>query len=650
MYFRYDTVDVDGYYTFDQVIKILDFDDPIITTTDTLTLSIVGGAAFKGDDFDECFASEDISASVRDFCGTTEIDVSTAGWFIQVFRLNDGVDELLATKEVFGESATMNTQLGMTGDVHVIRWLVRDACGNEGSASTYILFVEDKKPTPLCIQNLSTTTMNTDGSVTIWAVDYDAGSFDNCSEVDLFFKDEDGNYTPSLTFECDDIRDGLSQVFDLELYALDELGNFDFCNVALRVDDFNDNCPNNIVDPNEENMVAGAVATSFGDMVEDVSVSLDVGMSDMTSIVGKYAFRDVTYSSFEISAEKDDDYLNGVTSLDVVLIQRHLLGFGNLETPYSIIAADINDDGRVTALDLVDLRKVLLGIYEAFPRNSSWRFVDAAQKFATPEVPFPFNEVIRIDDYQGAAMGQNFVGVKIGDVNGNAIANSALKADSRSAGMLSFQIEDAQLQKGEVVEVAVSSDNFRDITAYQFTMDLEGLEFIEAKSGGIEVNPSNFGLLDVHTVTTAWFSPDGITVDEELFTMVFRAKEDLRMSQSLTISSRITSALAYTSDQSRLDVSMEFLNTGAPSYQLLQNTPNPFNESTVIGFELAESESVTLSILDITGKQIYQSKGYFTRGYHEITVRKSDLGSSGILYYQLESGDFTATRKMILIE
>ncbi len=650
IYFRYDTVDVDGYYSYDQVIKILDFDDPVVTAPDTITLSIFGGAGFKGDNFDDCFSSDITSATVTDMCGDTEIDASKAGWFIQVFKLNDGVEELLATKDFFGSEATMSTQVGMTGDVHLIRWIVKDNCGNEGSAETYVIFIEDKNPTPLCIQRLSTSTMNTDGTATIWATDFDAGSFDNCSEVDLFFKDSDGNYSPSLTFRCEDIDDGLSEVFDLELYAVDALGNFDFCNVSLRVDDFNDNCPNSSVDPGSENEVSGAIATSFGDMVEEAEVSLNVGMKDMTSVVGKYAFKDIAYSAFEISAEKDNDYLNGVSSLDVVLIQRHLLGASLLDTPYKVMAADINNDGRISALDLVDLRKLILGVYDDLPRNKSWRFVDASQKFENASIPFPFIESIVIDDYQGSAKGQNFIAVKIGDVNGSAIANSLIDAGSRSAGMLSLKIEDAYITKGEIVEVAMTSENFLDITAYQYTMELTGLEFVAATSGAIEVGPSNFGMLDANTVTTAWFSPEGVTVNDELYRMVFRATENVQLSQAFTISSRITTAIAYTASQTRLDIGMEYFNLEALSYSLMQNVPNPFLESTTIGFELPQAGNATITVMDVTGKKIMIIEGTYGIGYNEVILKKSELGSGGVLYYQLESGDFTTTRKMIMIE
>ena len=221
----------------------------------------------------------------------------------------------------------------------------------------------------------------------------------------------------------------------------------------------------------------------------------------------------------------------------------------------------------------------------------------------------------------------------------------------RAAAGLLGRLASARDNSDEDALNIIQSSNFKDITAYQFTMELSGLEFIEAISGGVEVGESNFGILDKNTVTTAWFSPEGVTTDQELFSLVFRTTEDVRLSDAFAISSRVTQAIAYTSNQQQLDVNFEYIsNNDVSEFKLYQNTPNPFSESTSIGFNLVKSSDITLTIMDITGKQIGVKKGYFSKGYHEIVLQSSELGQSGVLYYQLEGEDFRETRKMILIE
>ena len=71
---------------------------------------------------------------------------------------------------------------------------------------------------------------------------------------------------------------------------------------------------------------------------------------------------------------------------------------------------------------------------------------------------------------------------------------------------------------------------------------------------------------------------------------------------------------------------------------------------TTIAFQLAQDGPASLTVFDVTGKTVTVITGQYARGYNEVSINKTDLGASGVLYYQLESGDFTATRKMVVID
>ncbi|MDH3243801.1 MAG: hypothetical protein OEM26_04225, partial [Saprospiraceae bacterium] len=59
--------------------------------------------------------------------------------------------------------------------------------------------------------------------------------------------------------------------------------------------------------------------------------------------------------------------------------------------------------------------------------------------------------------------------------------------------------------------------------------------------------------------------------------------------------------------------------------------------------------SATLTIYDITGKVLRSVKGDYKRGYNEIKINKTSLGNTSVMYYQLQSGHFSETRKMIMM-
>ena len=85
-------------------------------------------------------------------------------------------------------------------------------------------------------------------------------------------------------------------------------------------------------------------------------------------------------------------------------------------------------------------------------------------------------------------------------------------------------------------------------------------------------------------------------------------------------------------------------------YSLSQNYPNPFNPSTKISFSLPLKESVTLKIYDVLGKEVMTLiNGEKEPGNYEIEFNASSL-SSGMYFYRLKAGNFTETKRMMLLK
>ena len=95
---------------------------------------------------------------------------------------------------------------------------------------------------------------------------------------------------------------------------------------------------------------------------------------------------------YTLTPYRNDNPLNGVSTFDLVLISKHILGLDTLDSPYQLIAADANRSGTVTTFDIVQFRKVILGIQDTVPGNTSWRFVDADWVFPDPMAPAGFPE------------------------------------------------------------------------------------------------------------------------------------------------------------------------------------------------------------------------------------------------------------------
>ncbi len=90
-------------------------------------------------------------------------------------------------------------------------------------------------------------------------------------------------------------------------------------------------------------------------------------------------------------------------------------------------------------------------------------------------------------------------------------------------------------------------------------------------------------------------------------------------------------------------------------FSLRQNYPNPFNPSTEIEFEIRRNGWVNLEIYNILGQKVRQLlTDHLEKGHHRITWDgKDDNGkdvANGIYFYRIQTGDFTATKKMILLK
>jgi len=86
------------------------------------------------------------------------------------------------------------------------------------------------------------------------------------------------------------------------------------------------------------------------------------------------------------------------------------------------------------------------------------------------------------------------------------------------------------------------------------------------------------------------------------------------------------------------------------NYSLSQNYPNPFNPTTIINYQIPKAGNVKLVVYDVQGKEtaILVSQKQ-SAGSYSVDFNGNDL-ATGIYFYQLTAGDFTNTKKMLLIK
>ena len=102
---------------------------------------------------------------------------------------------------------------------------------------------------------------------------------------------------------------------------------------------------------------------------------------------------------------------------------------------------------------------------------------------------------------------------------------------------------------------------------------------------------------------------------------------------------------------SNIHISVREITVELPAkYELSQNYPNPFNPNTVIKFSLSVAGNVSLKVYDILGKEVTTLVNEKLQpGTYETSFNGSEL-TSGVYFYKLTAGDYSETKRMILIK
>ncbi len=634
--------DDDGYFKWVQTIKVTDMVPPQIECA---------FGPVPVDDLDnECDAFVELTLKAIDSCSPDSL--LNISYFIDIAP-QDGIYDIVEING--GNDASNFFEYG----AHFILWVVEDGCGNESECGYEFVLADGKRPTPVCTNGL-TVEMPATGCVDIWASDFLEYAFDNCSPDDFVESSVkvrilgDTNAPQDVvTFCCENLGPQ-----GVEVWVTDEAGNSDNCTTYIVVQD------NMFVCGTSRAMIAGDIKTEEGIEIQDAMVYLEGAVSNAlpSDLDGHYAFPDLGMNAdYSIAPQKDGDDTNGVTTYDLVLMSQHILGIEPFTSPYQRIAADVNRDGFITTFDIVQTRQLILFILNEFPDNTSWRFIDASYVFPNPQNPWEeaFPEKIDLTNLTVDEMHTDFIGVKIGDVNGSVNPNTATASSERQENRIPFYLQNEAFSAETDVVLPVQAKDFKEINGFQASLqfDIEVLEWNKCQAVAITLQEGQIGttLLEEGILNLSWHTPNSISVSDEivLFELHFNTKKEGNWQETIALSDRYLSNEIYQSSEvNTLDLLFqveENLSTTS-EFVLYQNQPNPFSNETLIGFQLTKDEQVELTIYDTNGKVLYQQQQFYTKGYHQETIDALSLGSSGILFYQLTTPTLSATKKMLVVD
>jgi len=308
-------------------------------------------------------------------------------------------------------------------------------------------------------------------------------------------------------------------------------------------------------EPPVMHQVQGAIITMYGEGIEGVTIQCKGAKEyhEYSEEGGVYTHL-VPKGTYKVVPSKEDNPLNGISTFDQLLIQKHLLGIQPFTDNYQYLAADVNLSGTVTTLDVVLLSRMILGKTALFTEQASWIFLSSDDVLP---VNYSVEKVLAANRTVQTPLetesGFDFVGIKRGDVNGSAVVNTALhNATSRNSKVFSLLTEDLWLKPNTTYTIPFSFSEAQLLDGFQLALLTENLSLLTINDEPIEER--------IHSTkeNVAWYAP----TSQELrvnttaatmpsttqFTLQIQTKQAGYLSQFLSLNQRTFKNEAYTDD------------------------------------------------------------------------------------------------------
>ncbi|OAV42909.1 hypothetical protein A3850_016935 [Lewinella sp. 4G2] len=616
-----------GNFTYVQNINVFDRTSPVVEAA-APTACVPG-----------CTADLSLPFTATDECLAPRIQLELDPNFTGTFEAAtvDGVVITLDATDADNGNYVINATGVPAGD-HAIRITAIDGCGNATPAIVQVSVCGDVAPVPLCIGTLIATLQddgNGGGVAEVWATDF----LTNSPLVDCFGDDVtkygivragEGPATADmigLDVTCADA----GELVAVEVYAFSDNVSDDvapaFCSVLIQVDEGDG------VDCGGGGNISGTIVTNSSSAMGNVEVTLtgadDMDVMDMSDDNGSFSFVNLPLGGdYTLTpAYQEPVNLQEVKISDVVMISSVILGTAQFESDYDYLAADVNQDQNLNVLDMVGIQRVILGLDDNFATGESWGFVPADVDVSNPYAT-AFPEVINANDLEANVLDADFVAFAYGNVTG----------EGRTA--MTIEAADAALAAGETHTLTIDA---AELAGFQGTIELAaGLELVAADyagEGALNLNYAAQGQIAVALL--------GGSVSLEV-----RATEAGNLSDYVTLTDAIAvrEGVAANGASGAINLTFGAVAAGEAVTTLGEATPNPVVESTMINYTLAADSDVTLSIQDVQGRTILVRNLRGTAGVNGELINVADLnGATGVLTYTLVAGDFSATKKMVVV-
>jgi Concanavalin A-like lectin/glucanases superfamily/Carboxypeptidase regulatory-like domain/Cohesin domain len=373
--------------------------------------------------------------------------------------------------------------------------------------------------------------------------------------------------------------------------------------------------------------ISGQVLTPADKAVKNVTVTLSGGSSTISAVTdsaGRYSFKILPGTYTLTPAKANEQYkTNGISTIDLVYLQAHILQRTPFSSAYKMIASDGNNSSSVTTADILSIRRLILGTDTTLPNNRLWAFVDGDQTFANVNNAFPFSSTKTLTN-QSTDISHTFRGIKIGDINydRNPLLDQAPSGDT-----IRLFGEWTDTEDGYAT-LRVKSRAVNGLLGWQSTLRWDATQLQLQTVNGLV---SNLGIgerwKDEGYLTLSWNDPraEGLNFTEGVSWMELRFKKSSNLKQaSLSLTEEKLGTEAFNGNYQSMGLKLEpVMLRGNPWEGQLRIYPNPANRIMNVEWKMEKAGAATVRLLDAQGRVVHIHRGDYGAGVQRVSIRRS---------------------------
>ncbi|MEM6396386.1 MAG: T9SS type A sorting domain-containing protein [Bacteroidota bacterium] len=377
------------------------------------------------------------------------------------------------------------------------------------------------------------------------------------------------------------------------------------------------------------------------------------------------------------------EYDCGVTTLDRFIVRRHILGIESFEFGWQKVAADLNNDAEINVIDIVQMRRTVLGI--GFPDASGrpWDYPTLQDVFDIEMAGLDTDSVLfdgfyRIDPLGMTQISKDFTAVKIGDINADCdyIAgfglitdmDSLLSSSGYTLQSVDLEIDNTTASQDEIINIPIKASQLNKDIVLSLGLEFDPLylDFLSIDSDSLILTSDMYaydaatGQLIIHydAPLSANNSPASLS-NVEVFNIELKAKQNIEdLSAHISLHENKVDNLFFISNvrNKYFAINLKW-NTGSGKRAITSNSyevfsdarifPNPFTNQIFVDYQSENHSQLVINLIDISGRSVTEESFIVYKGSNRLTFDVDAALSMGTYLLKLTDGQKSIVRKLI---